>query len=1264
MKLQLLVLLSTVAFAAAAAPKPVMTAEGKPGRKLILQHIDVSVRIHGPAAETRIKLVFHNPHKERLTGDFRFPLPPDAVVTGYALNIGPKLREGVVVERDKGRRTFDTIVRRMIDPGLLEVEDNTFRTRVFPMPAQGSRTIKVTYVQKLSNHQYELPLAFGLRVQAFTLSVRTRAAAQPAIVCGGSYGLDFVPTNAELVATSQKKNWYLKEDLVIRVKPSDSNVYAQRADDGYVYFIADYKPRVDASSTVLPECLTIVWDASRSRDRVDHETEFELLRALFSLLPDRTTVAVRIIRHKLSSSRVYEIAQGRCEAALRFLKTTEYDGAVFRGAFPSRIHRGVALFFTDGARQFGQWPEVMDRPVYAVTQRQAPKRLREFTRRSGGNEVNLKEESVAQAVKGIISPPVVLSVGPRTVDILQTDRNGGATFHVIGRCRSATKVTLCAQRNGTPIRSVRREINVRSAPRGQLLRNVWALHRKDQLLASGATKQEILALGREFNIATPWTSFIVLESVAQYIEFGIVPPKSEPELLAAYRKVVVEHEWSAGKGQADQWARLVNAARLLQGDEEVLAGGPLQNCFDWFLTVQNEDGSWGSKGRRVEATAMVLKAFLQQGETPLSEKYGTMVQKAMKWLGNYMNSSAAVKTAKGPRGAVAHALATETIAESYAMTRIPFLRKPMDRGVAMILSRQLPNGAFHKSYARRVQGRARWDLRSTVHQASALKAAYLAGCAEGGLEPGLTQLRSFLEKTAYIPAQAGFSRDGRPQADRSMTAGTVYALCILGAGQSKTAKAALSGVIKRELPNIERVSKDGKRWSGLAPAQLGVWADIHVNLFLMQNRREWRPQYRQWRSLNEGVLMRTIHPLGYWSLKEDAPLTDRLITTCRAMTSLQVYYRYLPTFSIESLRDHADDSDDTIIEIKGDNSDGLVIEIDPSVLEVAPTPPEPEEPVVTKSEQRVSRRRRVRAYGVEPTPEVIPCCGADFGQRRTTYLDRLRETAESQQYAYYLLQARAHADDPLFFVNCADYFFAAGDNRRATQIVMNLIGLQGGQFDPAVSTGRRLMLYGQPELAVLAFRNALRQNEPAEHDLAGALITLARTAIHRGDDARAKLLLQEATELHLQAAKEYDSTRALIALQTLTHEFSQHLDKSRLPALYTEPFTADVMVHVRWTTTALTPRIEGKTVSTLKELATDLRGPEGMLLKAAGGSITVSLEVEKKDLPTGWGDTLLVAAEVEVIQYAGMKNERRKIYPIRTEKKPGDTIKVCTLTFD
>jgi hypothetical protein len=87
---------------------------------LWLKSYDATVTVVDQMAITHVDQVFKNEDYSRKEGILVFPLPEDAIVTELALWINGVRVLGQVMESDTARAKYDSIVRRSIDPALLE----------------------------------------------------------------------------------------------------------------------------------------------------------------------------------------------------------------------------------------------------------------------------------------------------------------------------------------------------------------------------------------------------------------------------------------------------------------------------------------------------------------------------------------------------------------------------------------------------------------------------------------------------------------------------------------------------------------------------------------------------------------------------------------------------------------------------------------------------------------------------------------------------------------------------------------------------------------------------------------------------------------------------------------------------------------------------------------------------------------------------------------------------------------------------------------
>ena len=124
------------------------------GAPLWLENYDVSVKVTDQIAVTHVDQTFKNETTRRLEGVFVFPLPENAVITELALWINGQRVVAKVMSSDTAQADYNQIVRRSIDPALLQdMGNNIFKLSVYPIAAAGNlmceRRIEITYAELL-----------------------------------------------------------------------------------------------------------------------------------------------------------------------------------------------------------------------------------------------------------------------------------------------------------------------------------------------------------------------------------------------------------------------------------------------------------------------------------------------------------------------------------------------------------------------------------------------------------------------------------------------------------------------------------------------------------------------------------------------------------------------------------------------------------------------------------------------------------------------------------------------------------------------------------------------------------------------------------------------------------------------------------------------------------------------------------------------------------------------------------------------------------
>lgn len=133
---------------------------------LPVKSIELTTKIVGQVATTRVEQVFRNDTPYTLEGTYFFPIPETASIVEFAIWENGKKLSGEVRSREEARRIYDEIVRRQRDPGLLEYAGrDLFQASIFPIPPNSDKKLELTFSQVLKAESgtvaYRYPLGTG-----------------------------------------------------------------------------------------------------------------------------------------------------------------------------------------------------------------------------------------------------------------------------------------------------------------------------------------------------------------------------------------------------------------------------------------------------------------------------------------------------------------------------------------------------------------------------------------------------------------------------------------------------------------------------------------------------------------------------------------------------------------------------------------------------------------------------------------------------------------------------------------------------------------------------------------------------------------------------------------------------------------------------------------------------------------------------------------------------------------------------------------------
>lgn len=534
------------------AQQPVLTVNGPDSGSVKLTRLDLDVNIAGNIAITTMTMRFCNGSKRILEGELNFPMPEGVSVSRFALDMNGKMREAVPVEKEKGQVVFENIERRNVDPGLLEkTEGNNFRTRIYPIPAGGCRTVLIAYEQEL--HQgsknallYSLPMQFKYAIQEFSASFKVFSSQMPEVGSDCNAGLRFESLKNVFQANIQKNKF--KPDgsfqLMMPVLENQAEVMMQQK-DGQYYFMINSFPAGKIQEKKMPGALSIVWDVSLSGRLRNHQKEFDLLD---KYLKQAGNVKVNLFTLGLDliPAGQFAISGGDWSSLKKAIEDLNYDGATNFSAFRTNIPGEECLFFTDGLNTWGKIQDIgfAPVPVYPInaTANADYELLQLIAAKTGGVVINLNETTPEEALTSLTRLPLQLiniKMGNMVSEVypsIATPVKGNCAVTGISSAPQ-TEITLEFGYGKTvaftqTVALDYNKVQVQQIP----LDKIWAQKKIAQLnMQYDVFKNLVTGLGKKYGIVTKNTSLIVLDDVADYVQYEIEPPA---ELKAEYARLM------------------------------------------------------------------------------------------------------------------------------------------------------------------------------------------------------------------------------------------------------------------------------------------------------------------------------------------------------------------------------------------------------------------------------------------------------------------------------------------------------------------------------------------------------------------------------------------------------------------------------------------------------------------------------------------------------------------------------------------------------
>ena len=512
---------------------------------LRMDELTIDVKVVANLAVTTMSMNFHNDLDRVLEGRLNFPLGEGQTVSRFAMTVNGKLREGVVVEKAKGRQVFESIVRQGIDPGLLEwTKGNVFKARVYPIPAKGDKKIVIAYEQELKDagkgYLYSLPLHFKAKVDRFHLRAEVfKQEIAPDLGSNELANLRFEKWNESFLAETKRENYLPNQSLAFLLpKQVDRQRLFVEEQDGKTYFYLTANPKVIRKAKTLPKKIGLIWDASASARNRNLEKELTVLKNYFSKIGDLKVTLV-VFRNELEKPREFSIQKGDWKKLAEVLRELPNDGATQLGVVDlTKYDCDEFLLSTDGVSNFGQSELVYGKsPIYTLNSSSVAEHayLRYLSQATAGSYLNLANLTNDEALAKLASVPYsflgIKEKGERLTETYpRTAVPVDGSFSLAGMLKGkGTELTLEFGSGGKVLHTEKITLDRKAhASDSGLARRIWAQKKIAELeLRPNKHEDEITELGKEHSIVTRNTSLIVLDRLEDYLTHRIMPPEAD-----------------------------------------------------------------------------------------------------------------------------------------------------------------------------------------------------------------------------------------------------------------------------------------------------------------------------------------------------------------------------------------------------------------------------------------------------------------------------------------------------------------------------------------------------------------------------------------------------------------------------------------------------------------------------------------------------------------------------------------------------------------
>lgn len=534
---------------------------------LKLERLTISVAVVENIASTTMEMTFFNETNRILEGELNFPLAEGETVSRFAMDVNGTLREGVVVDKEKGTEVFESIVRRGVDPGLLEMtKGNNFKARVYPIPANGYKKIVIAYEHELKiaskQYCYLLPLNYKDPLKEFSVHVEViNQDIEPLKSSNELLNLKFTKSHNSYISDFTQQNFKADKQLgftlPMQEKPKEILTFKGTVDTT-AYFYINSEPQKESKQKIKPLTIALYYDISASTKKRDKDKEFALLDSYFKWLGN-VTANIVTFSNTIEISTRFEVTNGNWQSIKTLLQNIVPDGGTQLGALDfNNMPCDEILLFTDGLSNYGKDNIVISKtPIVTINSNVSADHntLNYLAQKTAGYYVNLNTLTIDEAVKAMTHQNLEFLFAEYSANEISdvypsTPTNFTSNFAIAGKVKTPQAKISLHFGYGNQTSYTKEYVIINENPiKNNLTERIWVQKKLADLSANyEKNKDEITRVGKKYSVVTKTTSLIVLDNISDYIRYQITPPaEMQNEYFALLRKTEVDKKEAYNK---------------------------------------------------------------------------------------------------------------------------------------------------------------------------------------------------------------------------------------------------------------------------------------------------------------------------------------------------------------------------------------------------------------------------------------------------------------------------------------------------------------------------------------------------------------------------------------------------------------------------------------------------------------------------------------------------------------------------------------------